>query len=80
MLATRIFKARRLELLCLLDRDGLIYQDQMICSACAMTHWKSRFTYQSFDKGDTEQQCTDMAGRVGLCPLVVFSHERVHIE
>ena len=78
VLATRAFKARRMELLCLLDQDGLIHQDQMICSACTKTHWKSQFTTESIDKGNTERKCAGMAGRVWLCPHVVLSYEQVH--
>ena len=45
-----------------------------------MIHQDQRFTKESFDKGDTERKCAGMAGRVWLCPHVVFSHEQVHRE
>lgn len=74
------FKVKRLELLCLLDRDGKIPQGQLICSACTMTHAKPQFSSESFDKSNTERACTGVTGRVWICPHSILNHNQVHYK
>lgn len=53
-----VFKAQRLELLCLLERDGKIPHSKLICGTCSMTHAKSSFL----------PACAGMIGQFWLSP------------
>ena len=74
----KAFKAKRLELLCLLDRDGMIPSSELICSACSQTHAKWRFSPESTHASNTERACVGMEGRVWLCPHQKWNYEQVH--
>lgn len=73
--AIRFFKANRLELLKLLDRDGKISENELVCVACAKTHSKAKFSLESVHQGGTERACAGITGRVWLCPHFIFYHE-----
>ena len=76
--ATRAFQAQRLDLLCLLDRDGKISQRMLICSICSTTHAKWRFLPGSSRTSNTERACAGTIGRLWHCPHWICDYEEVH--
>ena len=74
---SRAIKSQRLELLCLLDRDDMIPQDKLICSACTTTHSKSLFSQESLDRDNTERQCVGTMGRIWVCPHFKLNHKQM---
>ena len=69
----KAFKAKRVHLLSLLDRDGKIASSALICSACSMTYAKSQFLSES----NTERACVGTTGRMWLCPHFIRDYDQV---
>ena len=67
----------RLELLCLLDRDGMIPTGSKICSGCASTHQSSFFSPTSLLQTNRQRLCRGMAGRIWICPHWQFDHNLI---
>ena len=64
----------RLELLCMLDRDQKFSPSRAICSGCADTHDRSRFSEVSLRHCSRQRICLGKAGRIWLCPHRVFDY------
>ena len=62
-------RPERLELLCMLDRDGM-WPGKSICSACTTVHNKSSFSQESLQQSNSTRQCLGSQGRIWICPHI----------
>ena len=67
-------QTERLDLLTMLDRDQKIPQSRAVCSSCADTHDRSRFSAESLAQSSRERRCIGSAGCVWLCPHWIFDY------
>ena len=67
----------RLQLLSMLDRDGMISPSKAVCSGCADTHDRCLFSSESLAQSSSERRCSGSAGRVWVCPHWIFDHNLV---
>ena len=75
-------RVERLKLLCMLDLDGQLPQNKIICSSCATTHHRACFSEKSLQAENSHRQCLGSAGRVWICPhwIIDYSHARTHTQ
>ena len=76
-MAQNVHHAERLNLLCMLDRDGKIPPSKAVCSGCADTHDRSLFSSESLAQSSSERRCLGSAGRIWVCPHWIFDHNLV---
>lgn len=74
----KLFREECLEILCMLERDGKIPADRLICSQCITTHSKAMFSQVSLTACSLQRKCLGHTGRVWICPHLVFSHEQIY--
>ena len=59
---------KRLQLLCMLDRDNLMDEARPICSYCCTTHTRSLFSQEALLKPASERLCLGSEGELWGCP------------
>ena len=76
-IAQNVHHAERLNLLCMLDRDGKVPPSKAVCSGCADTHDRSLFSSESLAQSSSERRCLGSAGRIWVCPHWILDHNLV---
>ena len=76
-MAQNVHHEERLNLLCMLDRDGKVPPSKAVCSGCADTHERSLFSSESLAQSSSERRCLGSAGRIWICPHWIFDHNLV---
>ena len=69
--------SQRLEFLCMLERDGQLSEQRLVCSRCVQTHERSLFSSQARQKEPTKRYCIGHEGRVQICPYQELSYANV---
>jgi len=69
--------SERLELLCMLERDGLIHCSKSICSVCADVHDRSLFFKSSLTQLSKERRCIGATGKSWVYPHWIIGHEEI---
>ena len=64
--ARKLYRAERLKLLYMLDRDQNIPPSKAVCSGCADTHDRSLFSSESLAQTSCERRCLGSAGRLWI--------------
>ena len=72
---SKIDRAERLKLLCMLERDGLIPQFKYICSVCSTMHATTFFSEDALRQSSRKRECLGHVGRLWVCP-----HEHVTFD
>lgn len=69
--------SQRLEFLLMLERDGQLSEQRLICSGCVQTHERSLFLSQTRQRQPTKRYCIGWEGRVQICPHQALSYVNV---
>jgi hypothetical protein len=69
--------SERLELLCMLERDGLIHGSKSICSVCSDVHDRSLFSKSSLTQFSKERRCIGATRKLWVCPHWIIGHEEI---
>lgn len=73
-MTSNVHHSERLELLCMLDRDGKLPPSKAVCSSCADTHVRSLFCNEALAQPSNERRCVNSAGRIWICPHWFLDH------
>ena len=73
-----LYHIERLKLLCMLDRDQTISPSKAVCSSCADTHDRSKFSERSLAQSSCDRRCIGSAGYVWICPHWIFDYNMVN--
>ena len=78
---SQLHLSERLELLCMLDRDGSIPSSQTVCSGCVDTHASSPslFSISSFAQTSSQRRCLGRAGYMWICPHRILDYDQAQI-
>ena len=74
------YHTERLKLLCMLDRDQIIPPSKAVCSSCADTHDRSKFSELSLAQSSCDRRCIGSAGCVWICPHWMFDYNMVNMS
>ena len=74
------YHTERLKLLCMLDRDQIIPPSKAVCSSCADTHDRSKFSELSLAQSSCDRRCIGSAGCVWICPHWIFDYNMVNMS
>ena len=74
------YHTERLKLLCMLDRDQAISPSKAVCSSCADTHDRSKFSELSLAQPPCDRRCIGSTGHVWICPHWIFDYNMVNIS
>ena len=74
------YHTERLKLLCMLDRDQIISPFKAICSSCADTHDRSKFSELSLAQSSCDRRCIGSTGYVWICPHWIFDYNMVNMS
>ena len=66
--------SQRLEFLFMLERDGQLSEQRLVCSGCVQTHERSLFSSQTRQKPPTKRYCLGWEGRLQVCPHRTLSY------
>ncbi len=69
--------SERLELLCMLERDGLIHRSKSICSVCSVVRDRSLFFKSSLTELSKERRYIGATGKLWVCPHWIIGHEEI---
>ena len=67
-------RLERLELLCMLDRDGQLPQQKAVCSSCATTHDRVCFSEKSLNMESSQRRCLGSTGSIWICPHWIIDY------
>ena len=70
-------ESQRLEFLFMLERDGQLSEQRLVCSGCVQTHERYLFSSQTLQKPPTERYCFGWEGRLQVCPHRTMSYVEV---
>lgn len=78
---SQLHLTERLELLCMLDRDGSIPSSQTVCSGCVDTHasCSSLFSISSLAQTSSQRRCLGSAGSIWICPHRILDYDQAQI-
>ena len=78
---SQLHLSERLELLCILDRDGSIPSSQTVCSGGVDTHasCSSLFSISSFAQTSSQRRCLGSAGSMWICPHRILDYDQAQI-
>ena len=71
------FRSECLGILIMLERDGKIPDERLVCNPCGTTHAKEFFPPQSESTCSSERMCIGHAGRIWVCPHIQLNHAEV---
>lgn len=74
------YHTERLKLLCMLDRDQIISPSKAVCSSCADTHDRSKFSELSLAQPPCDRRCIGSTGYVWICPHWIFDYNMVNMS
>ena len=74
------YQTERLKLLCMLDRDQIISPSKAVCSNCADTHDRLKFSEPSLAQSSCDRRCIGSAGYVWICPHWIFDYNMVNMS
>ena len=74
------YHTERLKLLCMLDRDQTISPSKAVCSSCADTHDRSKFSGLSLAQPPCDRRCIGSTGCVWICPHWIFDYNMVNMS
>ena len=66
--------SQRLEFLFMLERDGRLSAQRLVCSGCVQTHERSLFSSQTLQRQPTKRYCLGWEGRLQICPHQALSY------
>ena len=69
--------SQRLEFLCMLERDGKLSEQRLVCRGCVQTHERSLFTSQTRQKRPMKRYCIGREGRLQICSHLELSYVSV---
>ena len=69
--------SQRLEFLSMLERDGKLSAQRLVCSGCIQTHERSLFSSQTRQRQPTKRYCLGWEGRLQICPHQALSYVNV---
>lgn len=75
---SQFYLSERLEMLCMLDRDGGVPPSKAVCSGCLATHGSSLFSVSSLAQPSRNRRCLGSAGRFWVYPRRIFDHSQTH--
>ena len=75
-----LYHTERLKLLCMLDRDQIIQPSKAVCSSCADTHDRSKFSELSLAQSPCDRRCIGSAGYVWICPHWMFDYNMANMS
>ena len=69
--------SQRLEFLFMLERDGQLPGQRLVCSGCVQTHEGSLFSSPTRQRQPTKRKCLGWEGRLQICPHQALSYSDV---
>ena len=66
--------SQRLEFLFMLERDGQLSAQRLVCSKCVQTHERSLFSSETLQREPTKRNCLGWEGRLQICPHQALSY------
>ncbi len=66
--------SQRLEFLFMLERDGQLSAQRLVCSRCVQTHERSLFSSETLQREPTKRNCLGWEGRLQICPHQALSY------